>query len=238
MGRVAAPYGVHGWVKVLPLSDDPASLLEYRHGGCASSARRRRGSRSRSIDAKRAWRRDRRAASRRSTTREAAGALRGAEIGVPREALPAPRANEYYWADLVGLGGRESRRRRAWRRSLDVADNGAHPILRVAADEGARAADSVRRAVCRSRRRRGAADRRRLAVGLLSRRCGRTGNRMRIDVVTLFPEMVDAGGGVRRHRAGARARAVAAAACGIRAISRRMSTGPSTTGRTAADPGW
>jgi 16S rRNA processing protein RimM len=30
MGRVAAPYGVHGWVKVLPLSAAPETLLSHR----------------------------------------------------------------------------------------------------------------------------------------------------------------------------------------------------------------
>ena len=30
MGRVAAPYGVHGWVKVLPLTAAPETLLAHR----------------------------------------------------------------------------------------------------------------------------------------------------------------------------------------------------------------
>ena len=35
--------------------------------------------------------------------REAAEALRGSEVCLPREALPPPDANEYYHADLIGL---------------------------------------------------------------------------------------------------------------------------------------
>ena len=35
--------------------------------------------------------------------RDAAEALRGAEIFVPREALPPPKPGEYYWVDLEGL---------------------------------------------------------------------------------------------------------------------------------------
>ena len=35
--------------------------------------------------------------------RDAAEALRGSEIWVPRSALPPPRAGEYYWVDLEGL---------------------------------------------------------------------------------------------------------------------------------------
>ena len=35
--------------------------------------------------------------------REAAEALRGAELWVPRSVLPAPAPGEYYWVDLEGL---------------------------------------------------------------------------------------------------------------------------------------
>ncbi|HEY0178247.1 MAG TPA: ribosome maturation factor RimM [Dokdonella sp.] len=35
--------------------------------------------------------------------RDAAAALVGAEIWVPRSALPAPEPGEYYWSDLEGL---------------------------------------------------------------------------------------------------------------------------------------
>ncbi|KAB8313977.1 16S rRNA processing protein RimM, partial [Tolypothrix campylonemoides VB511288] len=35
--------------------------------------------------------------------RDAAEALRGTEVLVPRSALPPPRAGEYYWVDLEGL---------------------------------------------------------------------------------------------------------------------------------------
>jgi 16S rRNA processing protein RimM len=35
--------------------------------------------------------------------RDAATALRGKEVAVPRAALPAAKENEFYWADLFGL---------------------------------------------------------------------------------------------------------------------------------------
>jgi 16S rRNA processing protein RimM len=38
--------------------------------------------------------------------RDAAAALVGTEIWVPREALPKPRKGEYYWADLEGMAVR------------------------------------------------------------------------------------------------------------------------------------
>jgi 16S rRNA processing protein RimM len=66
-------------------------------------------------------------------TREAAAALRGSEVGVPRAALVAPAAGEYYWTDLEGLEV-VNRAGSSLGRVVGVAGNGAHPILRVAAD--------------------------------------------------------------------------------------------------------
>jgi len=36
------------------------------------------------------------------TDRDAAEAMRGTEIGIPRDALPATDVGEYYWTDLIG----------------------------------------------------------------------------------------------------------------------------------------
>ncbi|MGD9600561.1 MAG: ribosome maturation factor RimM [Gammaproteobacteria bacterium] len=36
-------------------------------------------------------------------SREAADALRRAQVGVPRVRLPAPEPGEYYWVDLIGM---------------------------------------------------------------------------------------------------------------------------------------
>ncbi len=37
--------------------------------------------------------------------RNAAFALKGKEIAVPRDELPAAEEDEYYWSDLVGFAG-------------------------------------------------------------------------------------------------------------------------------------
>jgi 16S rRNA processing protein RimM len=68
-------------------------------------------------------------------TREAAGALRGAEVGVPREWLPALAEGEYYRADLVGMAvvNREGIVLGTLR---EFVESGAHPIARVATDDG------------------------------------------------------------------------------------------------------
>ena len=129
MGRVAAAYGVRGALKVQPLSADPATLTQFdewwlrAHDGSPWLAHRVRASRLQSgiviaeLDG--------------VATREAAAGLRGATIGVPRQALPALAENEHYRADLIGMAVVN----RAGERLGDVMgfiDSGAHPLVRVA----------------------------------------------------------------------------------------------------------
>ena len=101
MGRVAAPHGVRGAFKVQPLSEDPESLLAFPRWWL----------RLRDADA---WRLYKVTSSRAHSgaivaeldgvlTRDAAGGLRGASIGVPHDELPALAEDEHYQADLVGM---------------------------------------------------------------------------------------------------------------------------------------
>jgi len=99
MGRVAGAFGIKGWIKVQPFTQSTDGLLQY-----STWWLQRVGS----------WDENRveDAAVHRNTviakltgieSREAAAALRGCEIGVPRDELPANNEGEYYWSDLVGL---------------------------------------------------------------------------------------------------------------------------------------
>ncbi len=99
MGHVGVPFGVRGWVKVHAYTEHSDSLLDYpvwwlgRNGqwrecevlGCDVHPK--------ALIAHLAGCND----------RDAAAALRGSEIAVPRESLPQADENEYYWADLIGL---------------------------------------------------------------------------------------------------------------------------------------
>ena len=99
LGRVVAPHGVKGQVKLLSYTDPPANLLRYRpwilvHGGRELTIERPSG---------------RGAGGTLVATlpdldgRDAADAMVGAEIWVERDALPKPAPGEYYWSDLEGL---------------------------------------------------------------------------------------------------------------------------------------
>ena len=132
MGRVGAPHGVRGAFKVRPDSSMPMALAGYgewllrRRGGEWTAHRvddvREQGD---SLVAQLAG----------IETRAAAGALRGAEVGVPREWLPALGEGEYYQADLVGMAvvNREGIVLGTLR---EFVESGAHPIVRVVTGDG------------------------------------------------------------------------------------------------------
>jgi len=100
MGRIAAPFGVKGWVKVQPLTAAANNLLAYPRWWVGRGAE---------------WREYEVAAAKVQTAkavvarlagcenRDAAAGFRGAEIAVPRSQLPRTGPDEYYWVDLIGL---------------------------------------------------------------------------------------------------------------------------------------
>jgi 16S rRNA processing protein RimM len=98
VGLVGAPFGVRGWVKLRSYTDPPDRLLEHRHLRlCVAGAWRAYGveATGRSggqLTVKLAGVAD----------RDAAMALRGAPVGVPRSELPARGAREFFRADLIG----------------------------------------------------------------------------------------------------------------------------------------
>ena len=128
MGRVGGAYGVHGMVRVVPLSEDPLSLLDQPQWWL--QLRRDGDWQARAVHDARAHGNALIVFIEGVGSREEAERLRGAMVGVPRDALPALRDGEIYWADLEGLGVM-NREGVSLGRVVGVVDNGAHPILRV-----------------------------------------------------------------------------------------------------------
>lgn len=99
MGRVSAPFGVTGWIKVEPYTESAEGLLAFptwwlgRTSEWAPYRVERAEARGSAVVAKLAGCDD----------RDAAARLRGQEIAVRRSELPGTAANEWYWADLIGL---------------------------------------------------------------------------------------------------------------------------------------
>jgi 16S rRNA processing protein RimM len=101
LGRLGAPWGIKGWIKVDSYTDPPGAILDYPVWSLAK--------------ADGGWEPVRVAAGRphgtgRLVVAEIEGVASpedtrryvGRDVAVPRSALPAPKAGEYYWEDLVG----------------------------------------------------------------------------------------------------------------------------------------
>jgi 16S rRNA processing protein RimM len=106
VGRIADAWGIKGWFKVLPHSASPEALFSSKRWYLQPSER---GAKTFSGTV---LLRVREAKEHSDTVvanaqdvddRNAAEALRGARIFVPRSSFPTADADEYYWVDLIGL---------------------------------------------------------------------------------------------------------------------------------------
>lgn len=99
MGRIAGLFGVQGWVKVYSYTEPREAVLNYDRWLLGS---------------KDGWQEAQVAEGQRHgktviaridgyVDRDQAAELVGADIGVPREALPQTEDGQYYWSDLEGL---------------------------------------------------------------------------------------------------------------------------------------
>lgn len=105
LGRIVAPFGVHGWLKIQPFGDDP---LLWREISCWWVGRDPESTnpedwRQFKLAGVRGHGRGIVAAFEGIGDRTAAESIHGCYVAAPREALPQPAKDEYYWADLVGL---------------------------------------------------------------------------------------------------------------------------------------
>jgi 16S rRNA processing protein RimM len=98
VGRVAGGFGVRGEIRIATYTQDPLALLRYR------DLKREDGSPALVLQSARAAKDGIVARVAEIATKEAADALRGLRLYVPREALPAVEdEDEFYHADLIGL---------------------------------------------------------------------------------------------------------------------------------------
>lgn len=102
LGRLVAPYGVKGWLRLHPFGDDPASWKRISPWYLSPS------------DAAETWRSLELDAIKMHSSgwvvkflgvedRSGAEALIGSFVGAPKDSLPQNADGEYYWADLIGL---------------------------------------------------------------------------------------------------------------------------------------
>ncbi len=129
LGRIGAAHGVKGDVRVKSFAAEPTALGDY---GLLSIA----GGRTLAIERMRPLKGDMLVVKFRGVDdRDAAEALNGAEFSVKRSALPAPDADEFYHADLIGLAAYDETGE-AMGTVKAVLDFGAGASLEIADSEG------------------------------------------------------------------------------------------------------
>lgn len=138
LGRVVSAYGVQGWVKVQPHSSQAEVLLQSKDwwlkapvpplGGAGAFARRAGVQAARPQGSTVVARLD------LAPDRNAAEALKGHTVWVPRSLFPPEDEGEYYWVDLIGcrLYGQKDGEPELIGEVAEVSDNGAHAVLHVA----------------------------------------------------------------------------------------------------------
>jgi 16S rRNA processing protein RimM len=99
MGRVRAPFGVKGWVKVQPYTQETEGLLAYSQWWLQEQS----GWQARAVAEAAVHGENVVARLDGCSDRDAAARLRGREVAIPHDLLPALAPGEFYWADLIGL---------------------------------------------------------------------------------------------------------------------------------------
>ena len=129
LGRIVAPYGVRGWVRVHPFGDDPASWHKMPNwwlspdvAGGSWQARAVAGLRTQGAG----WV----AKLEGVDDRGAAEQLDGWFVGAPKGELPSTAKDEFYWADLVGLAV-TNEAGESLGRVTSLLETGAHDVLVV-----------------------------------------------------------------------------------------------------------
>jgi 16S rRNA processing protein RimM len=133
MGRVLAPYGIKGWIKARSFAVEHDALLDHRSWWLAAKGRGSEWQEFQVVSA-RVHSDVLLAELEGLTTREAVLPWRGADVGIPRSALPRAKTGEVYWSDLVGMEV-VNRTGEALGKVAGLVDTGVHPVLQVAGDD-------------------------------------------------------------------------------------------------------
>ena len=125
VGRIAGPFGIKGELRLTSYTEDALALLAYRElkredGAPALTLTGGRLAKPGELVVR----------AEQSPDRNAAEALKGQKLYVPRDALPAPAEEEFYLTDLIGLRA-ETADGEVLGRVKAVLNHGAGDILEV-----------------------------------------------------------------------------------------------------------
>lgn len=99
MGRIVAPYGVFGWLKVVPDTEAFDGLFDYDNWWLGKGD----DWREMVVETAKVHNDVIVVKLKGIDDRDAALACKGKQIAVPRVQLPEADENEYYWSDLIGV---------------------------------------------------------------------------------------------------------------------------------------
>ena len=102
VGQIGGGFGVRGEVRVTAFTADPLALTEY------GPLLRADGSVGLTLTAARPDKNGVVGRAKEIATKEAADALRGLKLYVPRDRFPEPEEDEFYLADLIGVQARDT----------------------------------------------------------------------------------------------------------------------------------
>jgi 16S rRNA processing protein RimM len=129
MGRIVAPFGVKGWVKLKVFTETPDSLLDYPAWWLATA----NGWQNYEVAEAEFHAKGLVVRLEGVSDRTGAEGLSGMDVGVPREAFPEPDADEFYWTDLIGLDV-VNRQDEALGKIEGLLETGANDVLVVRGD--------------------------------------------------------------------------------------------------------
>ena len=136
MGRVVAPYGVFGWLKIVPDTEEFDGLLDYKTWWVGKSESGKDND----------WRELKVESAKTHNDvlvvklqgiddRDAAFACKGKQVAVPRALLPKLKAEEYYWSDLIGLNVK-NQQNVDFGKITDVFATGANDVVVAKSEDG------------------------------------------------------------------------------------------------------
>jgi len=99
MGRIVAPYGVFGWLKIVPDTEAFDGLFDYDNWWLGKGD----DWREMVVETAKVHNDVIVVKLKGIDDRDAALACKGKQIAVPRSKLPEAEENEYYWSDLIGV---------------------------------------------------------------------------------------------------------------------------------------
>ena len=131
LGRIVAPFGVHGWLRVHPFGDDPEAWQKMPQWWLSADVDAPAETwKVRGVEAVKLHGDSVIAKLAGIDDRDASEALGNCFFGAPRDALPPLVQDEYYWTDLIGLAV-VNMRDQPLGRVKSLVETGANQVLVV-----------------------------------------------------------------------------------------------------------